>query len=69
MLAPTLVGKGKTPGKPFCPGGEKAWSIVRKLCLHCCQPGHLAYNCDSKQKGEPEAPMPAGASGSLFFLL
>ncbi len=64
MLAPTLVGKEKTPGNLFCPVGEKAWSIGGKLCLHCCQPGQLAYNCDSKKKDEPEAPMPAGFASS-----
>jgi len=64
MLTPTLVGKGKTSGKPFCPGGEKDWSIGKKLRLHCCQPGHLSFNYDSKKKREPAAPMLAGFASS-----
>ena len=47
MLAPTL-GKGKTPGKPFVSVVKRLGQLAKKLCLHCCQPGHLSFDCDSK---------------------
>ena len=57
--------KGKASGKPFCLKDEKAWLIGKKLCLHCCQLGHLTFNCMSKDiDGEPAAPMPAGFATS-----
>ncbi len=56
--------KGKGSGKPFRPGNERPWLVERNLCLHCCKPGHLSYNCKDKGDGKPAAPMPAGFAKS-----
>ena len=61
---PNFGGKGKTAGKPFCTDGAKEWLKDRKLCLHCCQPGHMSFDCNSKKDGKPAAPMPAAFAQS-----
>jgi len=58
------AGKGKVAAKPFRPDGEKDWLKDKKLCLHCCQPGHMSFNCESKRDGKPAAPMPAAFAKS-----
>ena len=54
-------GKAKIP---FRPDGAKDWLKDKKLCLHCCQPGHMSFNCESKENGKPAAPMPAAFAKS-----
>ena len=57
-------GRSKIAAKPFRPDGAKDWLKDKKLCLHCCQPGHMSFNCESEKDGQPAVPMPAAFAKS-----
>ncbi len=57
-------GKSKIAAKPFRPDGATDWLKDKKLCLHCCQLGHMSFNCESKKDGQPAAPRPAACAKS-----
>ena len=40
----------------------KEWLPGKKLCLHCCQIGHLSFKCKSKDNWEAAAPIPVQQS-------
>ena len=54
-------GNGKTAAKPFR-SDAKDW--LKDINLHCCQSGHMSFNCKSKKGGKPAAPMPAAFAKS-----
>ncbi len=46
-------GKGKIP---FRTDGAKDWLKDKKLCLHCCQPGHMSFNVRARSMGSLPLP-------------
>ena len=35
------------------------WLREKKLCFHCCLPGHASPECEKKKNGSPAANIPA----------